>query len=83
MFRNETQEIVDSALLTDTPPLSAPLQLLLRPLRRRFVFHFCRPDKETSRPDKPEWCFSQVCSRKSITVQITSIISMLKIIFPP
>ncbi|XP_052126248.1 RAD50-interacting protein 1 [Frankliniella occidentalis] len=57
---NEAEEVVDSALLTDTLPLSPPLQLLLRPLRRRFVFHFCRPDKETSRPDKPEWCFTQV-----------------------
>lgn len=57
---NEAEETVDSTLLTDTLPLSPPLQLLLRPLRRRFVFHFCRPDKETSRPDKPEWCFTQV-----------------------
>lgn len=59
---------MDSALLTDTLPLSPPLQLLLRPLRRRFVFHFCRPEKETSRPDKPEWCFSQVLDSKLLTV---------------
>lgn len=51
--------IVTSSLLIDFPSPSAPVSLLLEPLRKRFVFHFCG-NKDTNRPDKPEWMFSQI-----------------------
>ncbi|XP_065221188.1 RAD50-interacting protein 1 [Planococcus citri] len=50
---------VTSSLLIDFPTPSMPVSLLLEPLRKRFLFHFCG-NKETNRPDKPEWMFSQI-----------------------
>lgn len=43
-----------SALLTDFQPLSLPIQLLVDPLRKRFLYHFYGA-RQTNRVDKPEW----------------------------
>lgn len=48
-----------SSLLTDFVPVSLPISLLIRPLRRRFIYHFTGA-KQTNRSDKPEWFFTQV-----------------------
>nr|CAD7409598.1 unnamed protein product [Timema poppensis] len=50
---------VTSAFLMDFAPLTLPMTLLLRPLKKRFLFHFYGT-KQTNRPDKPEWFFTQV-----------------------
>ncbi|XP_049774024.1 RAD50-interacting protein 1 [Schistocerca cancellata] len=50
---------VTSSVAIDFEPLSLPLSLLLRPLRKRFMFHFYGT-RQTNRPDKPEWFFSQI-----------------------
>lgn len=42
------------ALLTDFPPLCLPVQLLVEPLKKRFLYHFYGARK-TNRVDKPEW----------------------------
>jgi hypothetical protein len=52
------QPVVSSTLLTDFAPLCLPVSLLVRPLRKRFLFHFYGA-KKTNRPDKPEWFFTQ------------------------
>ncbi|XP_069691163.1 RAD50-interacting protein 1 isoform X2 [Periplaneta americana] len=52
------QAVVTSALLTDFAPVCLPISLLIRPLRKRFLFHFYGA-KQTNRPDKPEWFFTQ------------------------
>lgn len=51
--------LVTSALTIDFPQPSLPIFLLLEPLRKRFLFHFCG-NKQTNRSDKPEWMFSQI-----------------------
>ncbi|XP_039289742.1 RAD50-interacting protein 1 [Nilaparvata lugens] len=48
-----------SVLVTCGVPLPLPITLLVRPLRKRFVYHFCG-SKQTNRLDKPEWFFTQV-----------------------
>ncbi|CAB3383433.1 Hypothetical predicted protein [Cloeon dipterum] len=48
-----------SALLSDFLPPPLPLQLMVRPLRRRFLYHFSGP-RQTNRLDKPEWFMAQV-----------------------
>jgi hypothetical protein len=48
-----------SALLSDFLPPPLPLQLMVRPLRRRFLFHFSG-QRQTNRLDKPEWFMAQV-----------------------
>ncbi|XP_015512771.2 RAD50-interacting protein 1 [Neodiprion lecontei] len=50
---------VTSSLLTDFIPVSLPILLLIRPLRRRFIYHFTGA-KQTNRLDKPEWFFTQI-----------------------
>ncbi|XP_063240362.1 RAD50-interacting protein 1 [Bacillus rossius redtenbacheri] len=50
---------VASSLLTDTGPLTLPLALLLRPLRKRFLYHF-HGSRQTNRADRPEWYLTQV-----------------------
>ncbi|XP_066291124.1 RAD50-interacting protein 1-like isoform X4 [Branchiostoma lanceolatum] len=40
-------------------PLLLPLQLLLKPLRKRFKFHFTG-SKQTNALDKPEWYLTQI-----------------------
>lgn len=50
---------VTSSLLASFPPLSLPVTLLLKPLRKRFVYHFCG-NRQTNRSDKPEWFMTQV-----------------------
>ncbi|KAJ8953915.1 hypothetical protein NQ318_019155, partial [Aromia moschata] len=51
--------VVTSALLADFPPLCLPIQLLVQPLRKRFIYHF-HGARQTNRPDKPEWYFTQI-----------------------
>ncbi|XP_055379925.1 RINT1-like protein [Condylostylus longicornis] len=41
------------------PPISIPTELLLRPFRQRFFYHFTGT-RQTNRLDKPEWYFTQV-----------------------
>ncbi|XP_062549793.1 RINT1-like protein [Armigeres subalbatus] len=41
------------------PPITAPNELLLKPFRLRFTFHFFG-NKQTNRLDKPEWYFTQI-----------------------
>ncbi|XP_059615224.1 RINT1-like protein [Phlebotomus argentipes] len=41
------------------PPISHPTQLLIKPFRQRFQFHFSG-SKQTNRLDKPEWYFTQI-----------------------
>lgn len=43
------------------PPITAPNELLLKPFRLRFAFHFSG-NKQTNRLDKPEWYFTQILS---------------------
>lgn len=42
------------AHLADFPSLCLPIQLLVDPLRKRFLFHFYGV-RQTNRVDKPEW----------------------------
>ncbi|XP_046389065.1 RAD50-interacting protein 1 [Ischnura elegans] len=51
--------VVSSVLLTEfaLPPL--PIRLLLRPLAKRFAYHFRGPRK-TNRLDRPEWYLTQI-----------------------
>ena len=48
-----------AAVLAAFPPASLPIRLLLRPLVRRFVFHF-HGQKRTNDPARPEWYMGQV-----------------------
>ncbi|XP_071454292.1 RAD50-interacting protein 1 [Hetaerina americana] len=54
-----TGPVVSSVLLTEfaLPPL--PIRLLLRPLAKRFAYHFKGPRK-TNRLDRPEWYLTQI-----------------------
>lgn len=51
--------VITSSLVVDFPHPSLPVFLLLEPLRKRFLYHFCS-NRQTNRPDKPEWMFSQI-----------------------
>lgn len=50
-----------SALLSDFPPLSLPMTIMVKPLRKRFIYHFYGT-RQTNRVDKPEWYFTQILS---------------------
>lgn len=41
------------------PPISTPIELLIKPFRVRFEYHFMS-SRQTNRPDKPEYFFTQV-----------------------
>jgi len=41
------------------PPISTPIELLVRPFRVRFEYHFMS-SRQTNRPDKPEFFFTQI-----------------------
>lgn len=41
------------------PPISIPIQLLIKPFRQRFQFHFTGT-RQTNRLDKPEWYFTKI-----------------------
>lgn len=41
------------------PPISTPIELLVKPFRVRFEYHFLS-SRQTNRPDKPEYFFTQV-----------------------
>ncbi|KAG8236391.1 hypothetical protein J437_LFUL014912 [Ladona fulva] len=61
-FKEKCEDVnstVSSALLTEfaLPPL--PVRLLLRPLSKRFTYHFRGPRK-TNRLDRPEWYLTQI-----------------------
>ncbi|KAF0287913.1 RAD50-interacting protein 1 [Amphibalanus amphitrite] len=47
------------SVLAAFPPASLPVRLLLRPLVRRFVYHF-QGQKRTNDPSRPEWYMGQV-----------------------
>lgn len=40
-------------------PISIPVELLLKPFRQRFQYHFTG-QRQTNRLDKPEWYFTQI-----------------------
>ncbi|KAG1682586.1 RAD50-interacting protein 1 [Nymphon striatum] len=48
-------------LIPEFKSLSLPLQLLLKQLHKRFIYHFMGR-KETNNLEKPEWYFTQVLS---------------------
>ncbi|XP_046688900.1 RAD50-interacting protein 1-like, partial [Homalodisca vitripennis] len=54
-----TTPAVTSSLLGNFPPLSLPVTLMLKPLRKRFIYHFCG-NKKTNQPERPEWFMTQV-----------------------
>uniref|UniRef100_A0A336MD67 CSON013936 protein n=1 Tax=Culicoides sonorensis TaxID=179676 RepID=A0A336MD67_CULSO len=41
------------------PPLTSPIEVLLKSFRERFNYHFCS-NRETNRLDKPEWYLTQI-----------------------
>ncbi|XP_058462968.1 RINT1-like protein [Malaya genurostris] len=43
------------------PPFTSPVELLVKPFRLRFIFHFTG-NKQTNRLDKPEWYLTQILS---------------------
>uniref|UniRef100_A0A8C4R3V6 RAD50 interactor 1 n=1 Tax=Eptatretus burgeri TaxID=7764 RepID=A0A8C4R3V6_EPTBU len=49
----------DSFWLPSLPPIALPFQLMLRPLQKRFKYHFYG-NKQTNAIDKPEWYMTQV-----------------------
>ncbi|XP_050299116.1 RAD50-interacting protein 1 [Anthonomus grandis grandis] len=55
---NVTFEI-PSGVLSDFSPPCLPIQLLIEPLKKRFMYHFYG-NRKTNRPDKPEWYFTQI-----------------------
>ncbi|UYV80052.1 RINT1 [Cordylochernes scorpioides] len=64
-FQEVFVHILKMELSTDLLPrpdahgMALPIELMLQPLRKRFLFHFVARNK-TNRPDKPEWYFTQV-----------------------
>lgn len=48
-----------AGILADFVPLSLPIQLLIEPLKKRFLFHFYG-SRKTNRIDKPEWFVIQI-----------------------
>ncbi|XP_060522596.1 RINT1-like protein [Cylas formicarius] len=50
---------VASGVLSHFDPVCVPVRLLVQPLRNRFLYHFYG-NRQTNRPDKPEWYFTQV-----------------------
>jgi RAD50-interacting protein 1 len=42
------------------PPISTPIELLVKPFRIRFEYHFMNSSRQTNRPDKPEYFFTQI-----------------------
>ncbi|XP_017786912.1 PREDICTED: RAD50-interacting protein 1 isoform X2 [Nicrophorus vespilloides] len=53
--------VITSALLSDFPPLCLPINYLVVPLKKRFIYHFYG-GRQTNRVDKPEWYFTQILS---------------------
>ncbi|KAG5676779.1 hypothetical protein PVAND_006588 [Polypedilum vanderplanki] len=41
------------------PPIATPIELLIKPFRVRFEYHFMS-NRQTNRPDKPEYYFTQI-----------------------
>ena len=41
------------------PPISTPIELLVKPFKQRFDYHFMGV-RQTNRIDKPEWYFTQI-----------------------
>ncbi|KAK6623999.1 hypothetical protein RUM44_010857 [Polyplax serrata] len=53
------EEISPSTLTIEFEPLSLPMMQLIKPLKKRFVYHFMGT-RQTNRADKPEWYFTQI-----------------------
>ncbi|KAL3270463.1 hypothetical protein HHI36_021010 [Cryptolaemus montrouzieri] len=56
---NENDVTVLLTPLIDISHLSVPIRLLIKPLRKRFIYHFYS-SQQTNRNDKPEWYFTQI-----------------------
>lgn len=41
------------------PPISTPIEMLVKPFKQRFEYHFMS-NRQTNRLDKPEWYFTQI-----------------------
>lgn len=59
IFRDREEEISPSTLTIEFEPLSLPMMQLIKPLKKRFVYHFMGT-RQTNRADKPEWYFTQI-----------------------
>ncbi|XP_031625269.1 RINT1-like protein [Contarinia nasturtii] len=64
LFLLQSPEEKNDSFISITPsilcqPLSTPVELLVKPFRQRFLYHFTGP-RQTNRPDKPEWFFTQI-----------------------
>lgn len=50
-----------SQLLEHFSQINLPIAMLIVPFRKRFFFHFTG-NKQTNKPDKPEWFLSKILS---------------------
>ncbi|XP_066262589.1 RAD50-interacting protein 1 [Euwallacea similis] len=48
-----------SGVLSNFLPPCLPIEMLIQPLRKRFLYHFYG-NRKTNRPDRPEWYFTQI-----------------------
>lgn len=46
-------------VLSKFQPPSLPIELLIQPLKKRFLYHFYG-NRKTNRIDRPEWYFTQI-----------------------
>ncbi|XP_051977049.1 RAD50-interacting protein 1-like isoform X2 [Xyrauchen texanus] len=56
---SEQKEAPSCAGLSQTPPLSLPIQIMLLPLSKRFRYHFTG-NRQTNSLSKPEWYLTQI-----------------------
>ncbi|KAF5908405.1 RAD50-interacting protein 1 [Clarias magur] len=56
---SEKKELPTHPGLTQTTPLSLPVQIMLQPLSKRFRYHFTG-NRQTNSLNKPEWYLTQV-----------------------
>ncbi|XP_051974974.1 RAD50-interacting protein 1-like [Xyrauchen texanus] len=56
---SEKKETPSRPGLSQTPPLSLPIQIMLLPLSKRFRYHFTG-NRQTNNLSKPEWYLTQV-----------------------
>ncbi|XP_024084598.1 RAD50-interacting protein 1 isoform X2 [Cimex lectularius] len=57
----EEKSVVTTSLALNFPELSIPITELIKPLKKRFLYHFTG-SRQTNRLDKPEWYFTQILS---------------------
>lgn len=60
-FIDLSEQSPKSQLIEHFSHISLPIALLIVPFRKRFFFHFTG-NKQTNKPDKPEWFLSRVLS---------------------